>query len=84
VSSPFSVDELRVLAGLEPVSRDPMPHQVKAFTRSLLGFSEAISQHGVPSPQADDAQDSYRLAAELYAPSLIAALARDLLAGKAA
>lgn len=71
-------DLVEQLADLRPISKDPIEHQAARLVKTMRRYEEALVEHGILSPQATAAGDAYDLVARLYAPSLVGALARQL------
>ena len=72
-------DLVGALAELNPISKDPIAYQAGRLVGAINRYEAAVVEHGIGSRQAAEAGESYDLVAKLYAPSLVGALARQIL-----
>lgn len=77
---PFPDAVLAALAQLEPISRDPLDRQTARLIDSLDRYSREVRNHGILSEAAKVAGERYDLVVKLYTPTIVAELARQLIA----
>jgi hypothetical protein len=75
----LSPPTIAALAALPPISGDRLDHQATRLIDALDRYKRALETKGILSPEATHAGETYDLVAKLYAPTLIAQLAHQLL-----